>query len=173
MPGFSSWGEFVCIDANFGKKYFCSFSFAPNQGKSNLGRQPGVEIRISFLQILQIKSKPLLLSYILFFVYIFWTNLIKYYFSNSLKWIMVFSSHQICNVLQIVPWFPRATFAWVLVLNGGSKVAALVIKAVKLVKLTFYFLNNLNDILAECPAMYVAWQVIIQRKARKFGFVWT
>ena len=71
LDGFSRWGEFVCIDANFSKKHFCSFSFAPNQGKSNLGRQPGVKIRISFLQILPIKSKPLLLSYFLFLDYIF------------------------------------------------------------------------------------------------------
>ena len=51
-----------------------------------------------------------------------------------------------------------------LVLVGGSKVAALVIKAVKLVKLTFYFLNDLNIILAECPALYVAWQMITNKK---------
>ena len=50
-----------------------------------------------------------------------------------------------------------------LVLVGGSKVAALVIKAVKLVKLTFYFLNDLNILLA----MYVAWQMITNKKPEK------
>ena len=123
-----------------------------------------------FLQILPIKSKPFLFSYFFSCLHIL-NKFDQILISNSLNWITIFLSHQIWNVLQIVPWYPTASCAWVLVFNGGSKVAALVIKAVKLVKLTFYFLNDLNII--PRPAMYVAWQMIIQQEARKFGFVWT